>query len=40
MWAIAKVKIKNLNTFKKDLAEKVGNDIKFYYPKIEYFKYF
>ena len=40
MWAVAKIKIKNLNTFKKELAEKVGNDIKFYYPKIEYFKYF
>ena len=32
MWAVAKVKIKNLNTFKKDLAKKLGNDIKFYYP--------
>ena len=40
MWTVAKIKIKNLNTFKKKLAEKVGNDIKFYYPKIEYFKYF
>ena len=40
MWTVAKIKIKNLNTFKKELAEKVGNDIRFYYPKIEYFKYF
>ena len=40
MWAVAKVKIKNLNTFKKDLAKKIGNDIKFYHPKIEYHKYF
>ena len=40
MWTVAKIKITNLNTFKKELAEKVGNDIKFYYPKIEYFKYF
>ena len=40
MWIVAKVKIKNLNTFKKNLAEKVGNDIKFYHPKIEYHKYF
>ena len=39
MWTVAKIKITNLNTFKKELAEKVGNDIKFYYPKIEYFKY-
>ena len=40
MWTVAKIKIKNLNTFKKELVEKAGNDIKFYYPKIEYFKYF
>jgi hypothetical protein len=40
MWTVAKIKIKNLNTFKKELAKKAGNDIKFYYPKIEYFKYF
>ena len=40
MWVVAKIKIKNLNTFKKDLAEKIGNDIKFYHPKIEYRKYF
>ena len=40
MWVVAKIKIKNLNTFKKDLTEKIGNDIKFYHPKIEYHKYF
>ena len=40
MWIVAKVKIKKLNTFKKDLAEKIGNDIKFYYPRIEYHKYY
>ena len=40
MWVVAKIKIKNLNTFKKDLSEKIGNDIKFYHPKIEYHKYF
>ena len=40
MWAVAKVKIKNLNTFKKDLTEKIGTDIKFYNPKIEYHKYY
>ena len=40
MWTVAKIKIKNLNTFKKDLSEKIGNDIKFYHPKIEYYKYF
>ena len=40
MWIVAKVKIKDLNTFKKNLAEKIGDDIKFYHPKIEYHKYF
>ena len=40
MWVVAKIKIKNLNTFKKNLAEKMGDDIKFYYPKVEYHKYF
>ena len=37
---VAKIKIKNLNTFKKDLIKKVGSDVKFYHPKIEYDKYF
>ena len=40
MWVVAKIKIKNLNTFKKDLIKKVGSDVKFYHPKIEYDKYF
>jgi hypothetical protein len=40
MWVVAKVKIKDLNIFKKNLTEKIGNDIKFYHPKIEYHKYF
>ena len=40
MWIVAKVKIKKLNTFKKNLAEKIGDDIKFQYPKIEYHKYY
>ena len=40
MWIVAKIKIKNLNIFKKNLAEKIGSDIKFYHPKIEYHKYF
>ena len=39
MWVVAKIKIKNLNTFKKDLAEKMGDGIKFYHPKLEYNKY-
>ena len=39
MWLVAKVKEKNLNLFKKDLSKKLGSDIKFYNPKIEYHKY-
>ena len=40
MWVVAKIKIKNLNIFKKNLAENIGSDIKFYYPKIEFYKRF
>ena len=40
MWVVAKIKIKNLNAFKKDLVKKVGSDIEFYQPKIEYHRYF
>ena len=40
MWVVAKIKIKNLNIFKKDLTEKIGSDIKFYHPKLEYNRYF
>ena len=40
MWVVAKIKIKNLNVFKKDLVKKVGSDIEFYQPKIEYHRYF
>ena len=40
MWVVAKIKIKNLNTFKKDVAKKVGSDTKFYQPKFEYHKFF
>ena len=40
MWIVAKIKIKNFNTFKQELTKKIGKDIKFYYPKIEYHKYF
>ena len=39
MWAIAKIKIKNLNTFKKNLLEKTNNKIRFYRPKILCHKY-
>ena len=40
MWVVAKVKTKELNIFKKNLIEKLGKDTQFYYPKIEYYKYF
>jgi len=40
MWVVAKIKIKNLNTFKKDMTCKVGHDVKYYHPKIEYNKHF
>jgi len=40
MWIVAKIKLKNLKTFKKSLSEKIGNDVKFYQPKVEYHKYF
>ena len=34
MWVVAKIKIKNLNTFKKNLVEKIGNDTQFLDDKI------
>ena len=40
MWIIAKIKLKNLNTFKKELSQKIGEDLKFYIPKIEYHIYY
>ena len=40
MWVIAKIKLRNLNIFKKSLSEKIGKDLKFYNPKIEYHKYY
>ena len=40
MWVIAKIKIKNLNLFKKDIVGKVGSEVSFYNPKIEYHKYY
>jgi len=40
MWIVAKVNIKNLNIFKKNISEKIGKDIIFYQPKLEYHKYF
>jgi hypothetical protein len=40
MWVVAKVKIKKLNTFKKDLDDKMCSKVKFYHPKIQYHKFF
>jgi hypothetical protein len=40
MWIVAKVKVKNLNIFKKNISDKIGKDIIFYQPKFEYHKYF
>ena len=38
MWTVVKIKKKELNIFKKNLTDKIGQDIEFYYPKIEYHK--
>ena len=40
MWIVAKVKTKEVNIFKKKLFEKLGKEIKFYHPKVEFYKYF
>jgi len=40
MWIVAKVNIKKINTFRKNLSEKIGSDIKFYQPKLEYHKHY
>ena len=39
MWIVAKIRNKELNTFKNNLINKLGKEIKFYYPKIEYQKF-
>ena len=39
MWAIAKFEKKNLEFLKKNLKKKLGNDVKFYLPKIFIKKY-
>tara|TARA_Y100000590_G_C15736655_1_gene1018753 strand:- start:1770 stop:2270 length:501 start_codon:yes stop_codon:yes gene_type:complete len=40
MWAVAKIKKKELNIFKKKLSEQLNNNIQFYYPKIQLSKNF
>ena len=39
MWAIAKIKKKEIKIFKEDLIKEVGKEVKFYCPKIEYIRY-
>ena len=39
MWVVAKIKKREIEIFKKNLIQKVGKDIKFYCPKIEYYQY-
>lgn len=36
MWIVAKIKSKDLNIFKENLAKKFGRDISFFAPKIRY----
>ena len=40
MWIVAKVKAKELENFKKNLTQGSNSEIKFYCPKIEYYKNF
>ena len=40
MWVVAKIKAKEVKIFKKNMIEKLGEDINFYCPKIEYQQYF
>tara|TARA_Y100000590_G_scaffold469438_1_gene656997 strand:- start:6140 stop:6640 length:501 start_codon:yes stop_codon:yes gene_type:complete len=40
MWVVAKIKKKEIETFKKDLIKKSGYGIEFYSPKIEYHQFF
>ena len=39
MWAVAKIKNKELEIFKDNLIKKFGKETKFYYPKIECHRY-
>ena len=35
MWAVLKINKKNLESLKKDLCDKLGEDVKFYIPKLK-----
>ena len=39
MWVVAKIKKKELYLFKNELVKKLGSQIKFYNPKIQYQKF-
>tara|TARA_B100001146_G_C15973474_1_gene345169 strand:- start:85 stop:585 length:501 start_codon:yes stop_codon:yes gene_type:complete len=40
MWVVAKIKRREIKTFKESLLKETGQDIEFYCPKIEYHQYF
>ena len=40
MWAVLKINKKNLESLKKDLCDKLGEDVKFYIPKLKLKKFF
>jgi|TARA_B100001964_G_C13980175_1_gene485844 hypothetical protein len=40
MWLVAKIKKREIETFKRDLIKKSGSNTEFYCPKFEYYKYF
>jgi len=40
MWAVAKIKQKELHIFKRKMVEKFGMEVKFYYPKVQHEKFF
>jgi len=39
MWMVAKIKKREIKIFKKNITEKIGKNIQFYYPKVEYEKF-
>ena len=39
MWIVAKIKKKELHLFKNELMKKLGSEVKFYNPKVQYQKY-
>ena len=39
MWIVAKINSKEISIFKKNLIEKTGKKIEFYYPKILFKKF-